>query len=389
MTITSTAPVIDENGITAPSYADIYAFLVAKFQGIYGADTYLGPDSQDGEWLGVIATAINDANAIALKIYGSFSPATAVGAALASNVKINGIAKAESTFSTVDLLLVGQAGTTITNGIAGQKWALPPTVVIPSGGAITVTATCTQTGQVSAPAGTITTISTPTLGWQSVMNPSDAVEGAPVESDATLRKRQAVSVAIPSRTVLEGTVGAVASVVGVTRYRPYENDTSTTDGNGIPSHSISLVVEGGDATEIATAIAAKKAPGTGTFGTTTIVVNDIYGIPHPISFFRPTDQAITATVTLKALAGYTTAIGQSVQQAVSDYVNAVDIGGGESGTVEWADAITSANSVPGNTTFKITALSLSGPGGAGAPDVPLAFNQAATCAPASVTLTVS
>ncbi|WP_457832781.1 baseplate J/gp47 family protein, partial [Staphylococcus aureus] len=83
-------------------------------------------------------------------------------------------------------------------------------------------------GAVSAPAGTITTINTPTRGWQSVTNPADAVPGAEVESDAALRSRQKISTAIPSLTVFEGIVGAVAGVSGVTRYRGYENDTNST-----------------------------------------------------------------------------------------------------------------------------------------------------------------
>ena len=165
----------------------------------------------------------------------------------------------------MDLLLVGQAGTAITNGIAkdvnGVKWALPASVTIPPAGQITVTATCQTIGAVSAPAGSITQIGTPTLGWQTVNNPSDAVEGAPLETDAALRQRQAVSTALPSLTVLDGIIGAVACLPGVTRWAVYENDTDATDANGIPKHSISLVVEGGDATAIANAIAGKKTPG--------------------------------------------------------------------------------------------------------------------------------
>ena len=189
--------------------------------------------------------------------------------------------------------------------------------------------------------------------------------------------------------MLEGTIGAVASVVGVTRYAAYDNDTKVTDANGIPGNSLAVVVEGGDVNAIAAAIAAKKGPGGGTYGTTSATVINIYGMPITISFFRPTYRAITAAASIKALPGYTTAIGTALQQAVSDYVNQVSIGGGPSGTVEWADALTAANSIPGSTTFKLTALTLSGPGGPGTPDVPLAFNQAASCTPASVVLTVT
>ncbi|HDR8973754.1 TPA: baseplate J/gp47 family protein [Burkholderia vietnamiensis] len=393
MTLTTIAPTIDASGITAPTYADVLAYLQDQYRSIYGADTYLEPDSQDGQLLGVFAKAISDANSVAIAIYRSFSPATAQEDALSSNVKINGIARKVASYSSADLALVGQAGKTITNGAAkdsnGVQWLLPATVTIPPSGTITVTATCASIGDVSARAGTINQIATPALGWQSVTNPADAAEGAPVEKDAVLRQRQTVSTALPSLTVLDGIIGAVANVPGVTRYVPYENDTDATDANGIPSHSISLVVEGGDATAIANAIAAKKTPGSGTYGTTAIIVADIYGRPITIRFFRPVAAPITATVTLKALTGYTSQAGQQIQQAVSDYINGVQIGGGLSGSVEWGDALTAANGVGGGVTFKLSGLTLTGPRGAGVPDVALLFNEAASCTPADVTLVVT
>lgn len=389
----STAPVITATGISAPTYAEVLDYLQQQYRSIYGADVYLGNDSQDGQFLGVLALAISDANAATIASYLSFSPATAQGAGLSSNVKINGIKRSSSSFSTCDVLVVGQAGTVITQGIArdvnGKTWALPANVTVPPAGEITVTATCTESGDITAGIGQVNVIATPTRGWQSVTNPSAADPGAPVETDSALRQRQQVSVALPSRTVLEGTTGAVANIVGVTRLATYENDTNSTDANGIPAHSISLVVEGGDATAIAQAIADKKTPGTGTYGTTSQTVTDVYGRPLTIRFYRPTYRALTVAVTLKALAGYSSVTGTAVQQAISDYINGVAIGGGLSGSVEWADAITAANSVPNNSTFKITSLTLTGPGGAGTPDVPLAFNQAAQCAPASVTITVT
>lgn len=233
---------------------------------------------------------------------------------------------------------------------------LPALVTIPLTGQITVTATCVAIGAISAPSGSLTKIATPTRGWQTVTNLAAATPGQPVEADGALRQRQAVSVALPSRTVLEGTVGAVAAVDGVVRYRAYENDTNVTDSNGIPSHSISMVVDGGDAQQIAAAIAAKKTPGTGTYGTTTEIVTDIYGIAHPINFFRPSNAAITAAVTIKALTGYTTTVGEAIKQAIADYVNGLEIGGGASGSVEWGDAISAANAVGGGSVFKLAAL---------------------------------
>ncbi len=393
MTILSTAPVIDATGIRAPSYGEVLQYFKEQYRGIYGADTYLEADSQDGQLLAVFALAIHEANTAAINVYNAFSPATAANAALSSNVKINGLARGVATRSSVDLRIVGQGGVTIVDGVATDadrgRWLLPASVTIPPGGEITVTAQSQALGAVTAAAGSINQIGTPTLGWQSVSNPAAATPGAPVESDAALRVRQAVSVALPSRSVLEGTIGAVASVPGVLRHAAYENDTAAADAHGLPPHSIALVVDGGDAALIAQAIAAKKTPGTGTHGTTTVVVTDIYGIAHRIRFFRPTIVPLAVDVQMRALAGYNTATGQAVQRAVADYINGVAIGGGASASVEWADAISAANGVPGNGTFKITGLTLRGPAGNGVPDVPLAFNEAAATTPDDVKLTVT
>lgn len=393
MTILSTAPVIDATGIRAPSYGEVLQYFKEQYRGIYGADTYLEADSQDGQLLAVFALAIHEANTAAINVYNAFSPATAANAALSSNVKINGLARGVATRSSVDLRIVGQGGVTIVDGVATDadrgRWLLPASVTIPPGGEITVTAQSQALGAVTAAAGSINQIGTPTLGWQSVSNPAAATPGAPVESDAALRVRQAVSVALPSRSVLEGTIGAVASVPGVLRHAAYENDTAAADAHGLPPHSIALVVDGGDAALIAQAIAAKKTPGTGTHGTTTVVVTDIYGIAHRIRFFRPTIVPLAVDVQMRALAGYNTATGQAVQRAVADYINGVAIGGGASASVEWADAISAANGVPGNGTFKITGLTLRGPAGSGVPDVSLAFNEAAATTPDDVKLTVT
>lgn len=114
-----------------------------------------------------------------------------------------------------------------------------------------------------------------------------------------------------------------------------------------------------------------------------------YGIAHPISFYRPTYDTITCAIALKALAGYTSSIGAAIQAAVAAYINSVPIGGAPSGMVEWDSALAAAKSVAGSNTFRITSLSLSGPGGAGSPDVPLAFNHAGTATTSGVTLTVT
>lgn len=376
---------VDATGFHYPDYPTVLQYLTDEYKAIYGADTYLAPDSQDGQWLAIQALAIFDTMQVAAAVYSSFSPLTAQADALSRNVKINGIRRRAATYSTADLLIIGTAGTVIANGQAedtlSQKWNLPASVTIPPGGSITVTATAVDIGAITAAANTINKIATPTLGWQSVDNVAAATVGDPVETDAELRRRQTFSTALPSLTVLDGTIGAVASVPGVTRFRGYENDSDVTDTNGIPAHSIAIVVEGGDQQAIGDAIAIKKTPGTGTYGTTTVTTYDQYGLPNLINFFRPTPATIGVEVTIQALTGYTTGFADLIAAAVAASIQALEIGD---------DVLITKLYVPANlpgqaagATFDITQLRIKKNAGAfGTSNLALAFNEVAECDPA-------
>jgi len=390
--ITSVTPTVDATGIHVPEFSTLLAHLEARMRQIFGVDIYIDPDSQDGQVLGIVALAWADTMDMSVSVYNAFSPSTAQGTGLSSQVKINGIDRNVATRSTVDLLIVGVAGTTIVDGAAGDengvRWNLPSPTVIPVAGEITVTATAADLGDQRAEEDTINRILTPTRGWQTVNNATAANPGAPIESDAALRIRQAISTALPSLTVLDGIIGAVATIDGVTRYRAYENDSLIVDANGIPAHAISLVVDGGDAQEIVDAIGLKKSPGVSTYGTTTGVYEDFYGIPHDINFYRPTEVAITVEITLTALDNYTSVIGDQMRQAVTDYINALRIGD----TVYWSKVFVPANLANGqySDTFDITEITLSRDGDPlTAADVVILFNEAATCDLADVSVVVS
>lgn len=384
-----TSVTVDSNGISAPSYAAILAYLTAQYQAIYGADVYLGADSQDGQFLAVIASAINDNNAGAVAVYNSYGPSTAQGAGLSSRVKTNGIKRLVASYSSVNVTLIGQADTVISNGTVTDSnkntWALPPSVTIPSGGSITVTATCTTLGAISAAANTVNVIGTPVFGWQSVNNSSAASPGAPVESDAALRVRQGVSVALPSLTVLAGILGAVENVAGVTAARAYENDTGSTDSNGITANSIALVVQGGNAATIASTILAKKSPGTRTYGSTTQTVIDSTGNSHDVKFSVPAPQRISVAISLHALTNYSTLIGDEIKAAVAAYVNALGIG--QSILLTRLQLPAQLYGGAGSSTFEIVTIAAAiYPATPSTTDVTIAFNAIATCAVADITI---
>jgi uncharacterized phage protein gp47/JayE len=383
---------ITSTGISAPSYADVWASLQASYKAIYGQDVYLDPDSQDGQMLAIFASAINDCNSTAIAVYNSFSPATAVGAGLSSNVKLNGMVRQSATPSSVSVTLVGQGQTTVTNGIVqnqytGDQYALPASVTIPPTGQVTVTAYALQPGALTAQAGDISVIATPQLGWQTVTNASAASPGRDAETDAELRQRQTISTAIPALTPLESIVANVEALPGVTELKAYENDTSAPDANGLPSHSIALVVVGGDNTAIAETIAGGKL-GCGTYGTTQVTVTDQNNVPDVIYFSRPTTGRIVVNMTIRAYPSYVSITTQAIETALMNWVNNEILIGG---TVNLSDMIYAAYLTDAQGTYKFEPgdflMSLFGQPLA-TNDIPMAWNEAPSLAQADITAAV-
>jgi uncharacterized phage protein gp47/JayE len=321
---------INADGITAPPFEDILASLQASWMQIYGSDVYLAPDSQDGQLLAVQAQAIHDTNQALIAGYFSYAPTTAQGVGLSSVVKINGLRRLSPSNSTVEVLLVGQAGTTINNGVVSDGfnvlWNLPPQVVIPVEGQILVTAIAQQPGAILAAPDTVTTIQTTVPGWQTVTNPASAFPGLPVESDATLRKRQAFSTSLPAVTPRETLAGAVANVAGVGRSVVYDNDSDVYDVNLVPPHSVAVVVEGGDAFELGTVIALKKNTGCGTHGTTQQIVYDQEGVPNVVNFFFMSSIPVWVVITIQPLTGYLDTTGQLIIKSIVEYAASAPIG---------------------------------------------------------------
>lgn len=302
---------------------------------------------------------IYDSFLTAQAAYNSRSPATAVGSALDAIVAVNGIARMPAVYSTATETIVGTAGTTITNGVVqdvnGNKWFLPATVVIPSGGSTSVTVTCQTAGAITANPGDISTIVTPQLGWTSATNSAAATVGSPAETDSKLRARQAQSTAQPSLTVLTGLKGALAAVQGVTRFAVYENATNATNSNGIPANSICAVVEGGSSASIANAIFNKKGPGCGTYGTTAVSVTDSYGQTTTINYDVVAYTQIDVTVNVKKLSGYSSTTTSAIQNAIVSYLNSNPIGGTVYYGNLWGSAL-GANPSVNAPAFSITSL---------------------------------
>ncbi len=383
---------ISSAGISAPAIEDILESKIAQYQGIYGSDVLLEPDDQDYQSIAAESTALNDANNLAIAVYNSFLPGFAQGNGLSALVQINGLKRETPTNSTVDLVIVGVAGTPIQNGVvrdqSGNLWNLPELVTIPNEGQITVTATAQQAGAISSPPNTVNVPYTILSGWQSVTNPNASTPGAAVEQDSPLRQRQAQSTSLPAITPLDSILAAVANSGGVGRYQGYQNVAEVPDANGIPAHGIAIVVEGGDATAIATAIQRKKAPGTPMAGNTSVNLVDQGGIPVTFKFYELSEVPIYCALTIHPLVGYVATTGIAAVNALVSVINALPIG--QEVYINWLIAAASLSGNALSSTFAVTSLTIGlSPGSLGIASIPIPFNSAAQCSAPNVILTTA
>lgn len=384
---------VTENGIQAPSYAEILEYFQSKARNIFGQDVNIDADTQDGQLISIFALALSDVNSQAIATYNQFNPNTAVGVGLDSAVKTNGITRHTATNSTVDLVLIGQAGTVITNGVATDdnenRWLLPEQVVIPVSGEITVTATAEEVGAIEASPNTITQIGTPTLGWQSVNNPTQATVGVAVETDAELRQRQSRSTELPSVSLWEGIIGSLLNLPGVIRVSGVKNDEDDPSPEGVPGHTIAMIVDGGEVDEIGKTIFLKKGEGVGTYGSVQTTYIDTYGFPNVIKFSRPTIVNAYVTLTITPSTTYISTVADEIKQRIADYINGLSIGE----SVNIARVLSSA--VKDCTTgvddrFDVTAITMGEASGSQtAASIPIEWNEAASCDVDNITVTLN
>lgn len=201
-----------------------------------------------------------------------------------------------------------------------------------------------EVGPVQQPVGTIDTIATPTLGWDSVTNPVEAAVGSFLETDSELRERFRNSKFEKSTNVIESLYSSILGIQGVQDLRIYENDTNITDGNGVLGHSFLTIVDGGLGTAIAQAIWDNKPIGILSQGSTIVTVLDSQGLPHDVNFSRPTAVTIYIEIGLTTNSQFPPNGEDAIRDALIEYINALKIGD----DVVYSRLYTPINSIPGH-----------------------------------------
>jgi len=294
---------LTETGLQVKTAAEIRADLETAFRDIYGSDINLDSNSPDGQMIGILTQSAVDIRELATKIYNNFNPDLAAGRVLDQRVVINNIERAGGTFTIIDLDIIVDRTVTLDgldadfnniNGVgytvaddAGNQFILIDTITL-TAGTHSLPFRAKNIGRVETTFVTINNAVTVVLGVTSINNPSAPTTiGQDEETDAQLRTRRQRSVSLSSNGYLNGLLGNVLNLEGVSDGEVYENDTSITDGDGIPGHSIWLIVEGGATSDIAGVLYERKTAGCGMKGNVEFEIITDSGATFTAKFDRP------------------------------------------------------------------------------------------------------
>ena len=310
---------VDATGLVTEDLAAITARLQSGFQGIYGTDINLDSNSPDGQMVGLLAQEKVDMLGVVRQVYNSFSPNNATGNVLDQRVGINGIERVGATYTQISVnfaapnppvavSLVGLPNSspfTIADS-AGNQYYLMASQTIPPGGATAVQFQASTIGATLVQAGALTIITgTPGLTTISYNATPIAQQGVDAEGDIALRARRQNAVSIPAQGWLPAMQGALQAVDGVTGAKVWENNTASTDDNGIPAHGIWCVVAGGAQSAIGTVIYNKRNGGASMKGSILVPITQVNGTTFYIAYDKQNEYPLYFNVQLTHIDGST------------------------------------------------------------------------------------
>ena len=186
-----------------------------------------------------------------------------------------------------------------------------------------------EAGDILLPNGVITKIVKAVPGLQSVVNVGSYIAGQLTETDTEFRQSYADKIFSMSSRMLESIRSAILdNCQGVTSVAPYENDSNEVDDMGRWPHSVEVVVDGGDANEIARQILNTKAGGINTFGSVEVSVPGEYGEEITVRFNRPTYLKVwmRVGVTMSRSSTLPSNYADLIKAAILDRMDTLDTG---------------------------------------------------------------
>lgn len=342
-------------GLVIPTLDVLIDDFVTRLRDTFGASQNFGANTIEGQVVGILANALAQLWELQQASVAAWDPDSAVGVLLESVCALTGTFRPAARASIATLTLTGTADSVIPAStqartaatqpafattaeavlLALDAWAISTAYVVDdrvanssrayacitagtsagAGGpattsdditdgtahwrylgegeaAVDAAAACVEDGPTIALSGTITEIVTPVAGLQSVVNVLDATVGRDVATDEELRVLREVELAAAGNGTADAVRATLLEVPDVTAATVFYNDQDATDPDGVPPHAYECLVTGGTDQRVGDAIWASAPLGPGSYGSTSVTVEDAAGAFHSVKFSRPTDVPI-------------------------------------------------------------------------------------------------
>jgi len=259
------------------------------------------------------------------------NPKYAEGTPLGYAGKYIGISRKQATKASGVVRFTGTSGTIISTDFQVKTdmdilFITTENKIIPSIGYVDINIVAVNAGaNGNVSSNTITKIVSPLIGLNSVTNLNETTGGQDEESDTNFRTRYANSTSSGSGSTTDAIRANVLKVTAVTDCIVKQNKTDSTV-DGIPPHSIYVLVNGGDNTAIAQAILEKSPGGIDTYGSITVDVVDSQGITQHISFSRPSQVDIWIRVDVTTNSSFPADGDTQIQNEVLSYIGGIGVG---------------------------------------------------------------
>lgn len=375
---------LTSGGFTKETYADIKDRIEGKLE-VFNAGFDFSPESPDGQLIGIMTYEIYQAWQELANVYDSYNPQVAFGAGLRNIGLITGLPygfaeKSQATVETtgVDGTIIPQ--NSVVTDDAGNEFYVAFETALPNN----LQVIAIVAGAIPITAGTITTIQTPVTGWSTVAQATDGVIGSPAQTEQQYKTTRQRTVMRNYTSVVENMQAQLVEL-GLGQAVVINNTTSSALGDGTPANSIHVTVGEVGATsdeDIAAIILATNALGCGTYGSTSVVIEDSQGVSQTISFSKATAVEAEIAITVTYHAPNTAGADENIIQSLREHINGLLSGD----DVIWSRLFAY---VTPYAEAEITSLTLGLKGGSlSAANLAISDSQFASITDADITLTV-
>lgn len=305
-------------GLAIPSLTQIRDDIAADQRATIDPNLDTSADSPQGQVNGVMANAFRLLWEALVPAFGSNDPDAAEGIFLDQLMAVTGSTRTPAAPSTLKgafqavvnlnpntVLLAGRGAAVLGNPTASFHTIADFTAPNVGGAAdYLIDMESDVTGPVVANSGTLTVITTPVVGWNSVNNPFDAVLGTLQDNDPQARVVRETDL----RSSGNATVDAIrARLLGitlpdgnkpVTQSFVFQNESEVVDGNGLPGHSLLCILYDGISAvvpndTVAQTLWKSKPAGVHMIGNASGTAIDFLGEDQTVFFSRPSITRIT------------------------------------------------------------------------------------------------